>query len=311
MKTKPVTLKKSRLKQRASSWQLYLLLLPAVIYYVAFHYVPMYGVTLAFKKMTITGGLLGSPWADPLFTYFKQLFSDPAFWSALKNTLIIGIYKLVFYFPVPILLAILLNEVRNKAFKKGVQTILYLPRFISWTVMSGIVINMLSLNSGAVNALITSLGGTPINFLMDPGKFRGLLVITTIIKDAGWGSIIYFAAISNVNPELYEACIVDGGNRWTQMLHVTLPSIRPTITVMLILTIGSILVQDTQQVLTLYSPNVYTTGDILGTYIFRTGIENARYSFATAANLFNSVISLILIFIANSMSKVIGEDSLF
>lgn len=153
------------------------------------------------------------------------------------------------------------NEVRNKAFKRGIQTIIYLPRFVSWTVMAGIVINMLAYN-GAVNTVITALGGEPVNFLMDQSKFRAILVITTILKDAGWGSIIYFAAISGVSPELYEACIMDGGNRWTQMWHVTLPSIRPTITIMLILTIGNILIQDTQQVLTLYSPNVYSTGDI-------------------------------------------------
>lgn len=150
-----------------------------------------------------------------------------------------------------------------------------------------------------------------INFLMDASKFRAILVITTILKDAGWGSIIYYAAISGVSPELYEACEIDGGNRWTKMWHVTLPAIKPTITIMLILTIGNILIQDTQQVLTLYSPNVYTTGDILGTYIYRTGIENARYSFATAANLFNSLASLILILIANGMSKKFGEEGLF
>lgn len=302
---------KHRLGKRIlSCWQLYILLIPAIAYYIAFHYVPMYGVTLAFKKLTISGGLLGSPWAEPATLYFQQLFQDPAFWNALKNTIIIGVYKLIFYFPVPILLAVLLNEVRNKAFKRGIQTIIYLPRFVSWTVMAGIVINMLAHN-GAVNTVITALGGEPVNFLMDQSKFRAILVITTILKDAGWGSIIYFAAISGVSPELYEACIMDGGNRWTQMWHVTLPSIRPTITIMLILTIGNILIQDTQQVLTLYSPNVYSTGDILGTYIYRTGIENARYSFTTAANFFNSVVSLILVVIANAASKVVGEDSLF
>lgn len=310
-KRRAPTLQKKTWKRILTNWRLYVLLLPAIAYYIAFQYVPMYGVVLAFKKLTIKGGLLGSPWADPPSFYFKQLFADPAFWNALKNTLMIGIYKLVFYFPVPILIAILLHEIRGKMFKKTVQTIIYLPRFISWTIMASLVMNILSVNGGVLNSIITAFGGEPVNFLMDASKFRTILVITTILKDAGWGSIIYYAAISGVSPELYEACEIDGGSRLTKMWHVTLPAIKPTITIMLILTIGNILIQDTQQVLTLYSPNVYTTGDILGTYIFRTGIQNARYSFATAANLFNSPVSLILILIANGMSKKLGEESLF
>ncbi len=297
-------------KHILSCWQLYVLLIPAIVYYAMFHYSPIYGLTLAFKKLKITGGLLGSPWADPWNFYFNQLFQDPAFWNALKNTLIIGIYKLIFCFPVPIILAVLLNEVRNKAFKRGIQTIIYLPRFVSWTVMASIVINLLGTN-GIVNGIITSLGGESVNFLMDQSKFRGLLVFTTILKDSGWSSIVYFAAISSVSPELHEACILDGGNRFHQIWHVTLPAIKPTIVIMLILTVGNILVQDTQQVMALYSPNVYTTGDILGTYIFRTGIDNARYSFASAAQLFNSVVSMIFILIANFTSKLVGEESLF
>ena len=303
--------KKTLWKRIASCWELYLLLLPAIAFYILFQYVPMYGITIAFKKLSITKGFLGSPWAEPLTFYFQQLFKDPAFWNALKNTLIIGVYKIIFTFPVPILIAILLNEVRGKFFKKTVQTVIYLPRFISWTIMSGIVLNLLSVNGGLINNIITAFGGEPVNFMMDAGMFRGILVITTIFKDSGWSSIVFFAAISNINPELYEACRIDGGGRLAQIRHITIPGIRPIISIMLILTIGNILIQDTQQVLTLYSPNVYTTGDILGTYIFRTGIGLGRFSFSAAATLFNSVISLILIVVANYMANKLGDQGLF
>ena len=291
-------------------WELYLLLLPAILYYILFQYAPMYGIVVAFKKLTIRGGILHSPWIG--FEYFNQLFQDPAFWAALRNTVIIGIYKLIFFFPVPIIIAIFLNEMANEKFKRVVQTVIYLPRFISWTIMSGIIINILSVNGGVLNNVITGLFKTePINFLMNAGTFRGLLVITTILKDAGWGSIIYIAALTSINPELYEACVVDGGGRWKQIWNITLPGLRPIISIMLILSIGSILSQDATQVLTLYSPNVFDKGDILGTYVYRVGIEYGRFSFATAAGLFNSVISLFLILIANKFSKTVGENGLF
>ncbi|MFV0351792.1 MAG: ABC transporter permease [Oscillospiraceae bacterium] len=297
------------MKKILHSWQLYLLLLPAVLFFVLFKYVPMYGIVLAFKKQTISGGFFSGDWVGLL--YFKQLFEDPAFWNALRNTIIIGLYKLVFYFPVPIIIAILLNEIRQKWFRNTIQTIIYLPRFISWIVMAGLVMNVLSVNGGALNNIIKLFGGEAQSFLTQASSFRAIVVITTIIKDSGWSSIIYFAAISAINPELYEACAIDGGGRLRQMWHITLPGLRPIITIMLILTVGTILQQDTQQIMTLYSPNVYSTGDIIGTYVFRTGIEFGRFGFATAANLFNSVVALILTVVTNALSKRVGDDSLF
>lgn len=302
--------KQSKLKDMFKCWELYLLLLPAIVFYIMFQYMPMYGVIVAFEKLTIRGGILHSPIIG--FEYFRQLFQDPAFWSALRNTVIIGLYKLCFYFPVPILIAIFLNEMANARYKKVVQTIIYLPRFISWTIMSGIIMNILSVNGGVVNNVITGVfGGEPVNFLMEPNLFRGLLVVSTILKDAGWGSIIYIAALASINPELYEACVMDGGGRWVQIWNITLPGLRPIISIMLILSIGSILTQDATQVLTLYSPNVFEKGDILGTYIYRVGIEYGRFSFAAAAGLFNSAISLILILVANKLAKTIGDHGLF
>ncbi|MDL2327999.1 ABC transporter permease subunit [Ruminococcaceae bacterium OttesenSCG-928-A11] len=300
---------KKKLKQIVRSWELYALLLPALLFFVLFKYVPMYGIVMAFRKLSISGGFFSGEWVGLL--YFKQLFTDPAFWNALRNTILIGLYKLVFYFPVPILIAILLNEIRLKWFRNVVQTIIYLPRFISWVIMAGLVMNVLSANGGALNNILGLFGVAPRSFLTEAGSFRAILVITTIIKDSGWSSIIYFAAISSINPELYEACAIDGGGRLRQMWHVTLPGLRPIITIMLIMTVGTILTQDTQQILTLYSPNVYSTGDIIGTYVYRTGIEYGRFSFATAANLFNSVAALILTLTANFVSSKVGDDTLF
>lgn len=290
---------------------LYMMVLPLLAYYIIFCYLPMYGITLAFKELNLSKGITGSPWADDPFKYFKQAFQDSIFWRSFNNTLIISAMKLVFGFPVPIILALLLNAMMSIRFRKIIQTIIYLPRFISWVIVSGLLVSFLSLDSGMVNQLLEYLGKEPIDFLANESGFRWLLVFTEIWKGAGFASIIYMAALTALNPELFEAATVDGASKWQQVWNVTLPGIMPTILIMFILQVGNILNANFEQVYALYNPAVYSTADIIDTYVFRTGIEMARYSYSTAVGLFKSVISLLFLLIANYVVRRFGEEGLF
>ncbi len=284
---------------------LFSMLIPAVLYYVIFHYIPIYGVTIAFKDFKFSAGILGSPWVG--MKWFVKLFAMKSFWEVFSNTLIISVFKLICSFPAPIIFALLLMELNNVRFKKVVQTISYLPHFLSWVVLGGVFIQLLSPTSGPFGLAFNALGLQPIFFLGDNRWFRATLVATSVWKGMGWGSIIYLAALTAVNPELYEAALIDGANRLQRILHISIPSILPVISIMLIFAVGGIVSDDFDQVFNLYNPSVYKTGDVLSTYVYRQGIEKMEYGLSTAAGVFRNVISFILIIATNYASRRMGE----
>lgn len=295
---------KARLKEIRKHKYYFLLLAPGIIYFLLFNYWPMLGVTIAFKDFRLLDGVLGSPWAG--LKWFHILFQAPDFWIALRNTVIISFYKLVFNFPAPIILALLLNEVYHSGFKRIVQTIVYFPHFVSWVILGGILFSLFSSGSGLLALL--GLSASP---LMDPGKFRSMLVLTEMWKEVGWGTIIYLAAISGINPELYDAARIDGASRFHLVRHITLPSIASTIVILLILRTGHILNVGFDQIFILYNPLVYNVSDVLETYVYRVGITMGRYSFATAAGLFQSVVGLLLLLFTNRVAKRFGEQGIW
>ncbi|MBP1965051.1 ABC transporter permease [Paenibacillus aceris] len=282
----------------------YLLLLPGIIYFIIFKYIPMGGIMIAFQDFKIAGSMFTSPWVG--LKWFRILFESPDFWVALKNTVIISLYKLVFNFPAPIILALLLNEVLSGTFKRIVQTIVYFPHFVSWVVLGGILFSVFSVDTGLLKLL-----GFSSSPMMNPDAFRGFLVGSEMWKEAGWGTVIYLAAIAGVNPELYEAARMDGANRFQLVRHITLPSIASTIVVLLILRTGQILNAGFDQIFILYNPLVYNVSDILDTYVYRVGLTMGRYSFAAAAGLFQSVVGLIMLLTTNWLVRRMGERGLW
>lgn len=284
---------------------LLLLLVPGLIFYIVFRYKPMYGILIAFKDYRFRLGIMASPWVG--LDMFKQLWSSKDFWLVFRNTVVISSLKLLFGFPAPIILALLLNEIRALKFKRIVQTVSYLPYFISWVVLAGIFFQVLSPSAGPVNYVIKALTGKTLYFLGDPGLFRGTVVGLSVWKGVGWGAIIYLAALAGVNPELYEAAYIDGAGRWQRALHITLPSLAPVITILFILSVGGIVEDDFDQIFNLYRPVVYSVGDVLSTYIYRKGLAEMRYSFATAVGLFQNVLAFLLVMVTNVLSKRFGE----
>jgi ABC-type polysaccharide transport system, permease component len=288
---------------------LVIMFLPCVIYYIVFQYLPIYGLTLAFKDYRIIDGIGASPWVG--LKYFNFAFTSDDFWLSFKNTLIISGLKLMFNFPAPIILALLLNEVRRLHFKKLVQTVTYMPHFLSWIVLSGIVINFLSPSTGPINMLLSSMGIQPIYFVGNKEWFRQVLVVSSMWKEVGWGTIVYLASLAGVNSELYEAAVLDGAGRLKQTIHITLPAISPVIVIMFIFAVGGIVNDDFDQIYNLYNPAVYSVADVLSTYIYRMGLENMQYSYATAVGLFKNVIAFILILITNFVSKRYSDYGLW
>ncbi|MBU5442884.1 ABC transporter permease subunit [Paenibacillus sp. MSJ-34] len=280
---------------------LLLMLLPCLLFFFVFKYLPMYGITLAFKDYKVVKGIFGSPWVG--VENFQFLFEGREFPRALKNTLILSFYKLIFGFPAPIILALLLNELRKVFFKRFVQTLSYLPHFLSWVILAGIFMELFSPTRGTINYIISLFGGDPIFFFGDKHWFRTLLVSTEIWKSIGWGSIVYLAALSNVDTTLYEAAVVDGANRWKQMRYITLPAIMPVVTIMFIFAVGGIINDDFDQVFNFYNENVYEVGDVLSTYTYRIGITQMKYGLSTASGLFVNLIALILIIVTNSITR--------
>ncbi|MEC0175116.1 ABC transporter permease subunit [Paenibacillus favisporus] len=282
---------------------LLLMMVPAVIYYIIFNYAPMYGVLLAFKDFKITQGILGSPWVG--FKHFEMIFEDPYFYTVLRNTLMISVYKLLFGFPVPILFALMLSEITSTKFKRVVQTVSYLPHFISWVVLGGIFFTIFSLD-GPVNMIVHLLGGEKALFLADERYFRTILVVTSIFQGFGWGSIIYFAALSNIDPQLHEAAVMDGAGRFQRMFYISIPMLAPVIAIMLILSMSGILDAGFDQIFNMYNVKVYNVADIIDTYVYRKGLVEMDYSYATAVGLFKSVIALLLIVTVNTVVKRLG-----
>lgn len=290
-------------------WDLYLMLLPAMLFIIVYKYVPMYGVVIAFKDFNIMKGIMGSSWVG--FEHFRQLFMFDEFPRVVRNTIIISFMKLVFGFPAPIVIALLLNELMLKRFKRVVQTFTYIPHFISWVVVGGIVIDLLSPSSGIINKVMQSFGFEPVFFMSDGQWFRWILVFSDNWKEAGWGAIIYLAAILGINDELYQAARVDGASRLRQIWHVTLPCIRSTIVILLLLRIGHVFDAGFEQILVMYNAMVYEVADIIDTYVYRVGLGQMQFGLTTAAGLFKSVIGCGLLVLANWMARRMGEEGIF
>ena len=288
---------------------LYLLLIPAILYFFIFHYVPMYGVIISFKDYSFKKGILGSDWVG--LENFIYMFNLNDFYRVFWNSFCLSFLRLIFEFTVPIIIALLLNEIGSKRFKKITQTAIYLPHFISWAVIGGILVNFLSPTWGVVNDIIQRLGFEPIFFLGDPKYFRTTVVISSIWKEAGWGTIIYLAAITGIDVEQYEAATVDGANRWQRLIYITLPNIKTTIILMLILRMGSIMSNGFEQIYTLQNTQNLSVSEVFETYTYRVGLLGGRFSFATTVGLFASVISMIFLLTTNFISKKMGEETIF
>lgn len=287
---------------------LYLLILPGMLFMLIFRYIPIFGNVIAFMDFN-PYNMWNSTWVG--FDQFIKLFNKPAFMQTFYNTLYISILKMVCGFPIPIILALMMNEMRNMKFKKVAQTLLYLPHFISWVVMAGLIMNFLDPSTGLVTALLKSITGKDLQVLTDKALFVPMLIITDIYKTMGWGTIIYFAALSGVDPQLYEAAEIDGARKWKQMINITLPAITPTIVIMLILNCNNIVNAGFDQIFMLYSALVYDVADIIDTYVYRIGIQKADYSFSTAAGMFKSIIALVMILIVNFVAKKTGNEGIW
>ena len=286
----------------------YLIVLPVVVFYILFHYKPMYGLIIAFKNYSPAKGIMGSSWAG--LKHFEDFLTNPYFWRLMRNTLTISLSNLIFSFPAPIILALLLNEIKNKAFLRGSQMIMYIPHFISLVVICGMIINFTDID-GVINDLLNVFGIERKAYLNYPQYFVPIYVISDIWQGIGWNSIIYMAALTGIDTSLYEAATIDGAGRWKQTLHVTIPGILPTIIIMLLMRIGNLLSVGYEKVILLYNPLTYETADIISTYVYRKGLLEQNYSFSTAVGLFNSIISFILLIGANTLSKRCGEGSLW
>lgn len=287
---------------------LYLMLIPGLVWVIIFKYLPMYGLTMAFKDYQIFKGLSDSPWVG--LDNFERLISDRYFWPVLRNTLLISFYKIIFGFPVPIMIALMLNEVKNRIYRRSVQTMIYFPHFISWIIVAGLMYILFS-DQGLVNQIVESMGGESQIWMADPKYFRSIITASSIWKEAGWGTVIYMAALSGIDPQLYEAAFMDGANRLQRIWYITLPCLMPTIIILLTLRMGRVMQAGFGQVLALINPNVRQVGEIIDTYVYRIGLEQAEYSFSTAVGFFKSVSNFILIISANYLVKKSDHESLF
>ncbi len=291
------------------NWQIYLFIAPVFIYLMVFKYYPIYFVQIAFRNYRITRSVLDSPWVG--FANFMTMFDTPGFFDALTNSILISIYKLLAGFPMPIILALLLNEMNSLRFKRITQTAIYLPHFISWAIISGIMYNLLSVDGGVINNVIRAFGGKEIYFLGDPKYYRTILVLSNMWKEAGWGTILYLAAITNIDPSLYEAATVDGANRWQRLWHITIAGIRSTIVVLFIIRLGHVLDAGFEQAMALNNTMVRSVGDILDTFVYRIGLEEGKYTIATAAGLFKTAVAAVLVLSSDKVAKKLGESGLF
>ena len=282
---------------------LLLMLLPGILWYVVFKYLPMLGLSLAFTdygfkaKVSFIG-----------LKNFKRLFSSTIFWNAFRNTLVISIMNIVFYFPVPLIVALMINELKSNRLKKGIQFLIYIPYFFSWVVVGSIFVNLLSPSTGPVNALIKALGNDPIYFMASSKHFRGVIVLSYIWRQMGYGAVIYIAALTTVDPQLYEAATIDGAGHWGRLVHVTLPSIRSTVVTMLLLNLSHVLMIF-EQILVMYNAAVYDVADVLQTYVYREGVLNGDVGYSIAVGMFTSIISLILVLSTNKLSSVVLDET--
>ncbi|HGR3577276.1 TPA: ABC transporter permease [Streptococcus pneumoniae] len=304
-------LKKSRIQLTVEHiqkyWILYLMMIPATVLLILFTYGPMYGIIMAFQDFTVFKGYTGSPFVG--LKHFQRLFSDPLFYRLFKNTFMVGVLDFLFSFPAPLIFALILNEVRKVRFKSVVQSISYLPHFIPLVVMVGIIFELFG-SYGIINSLLSSLGMEPISFFTKSEWFLPLYIGSGVWKTIGWGSIIYMGALTNIDSTLYEAADMDGANRWHKMWHVTLPSLRPTVVTLFILNAGGIMQVGFEKVFLMSSPATYEVSDVLSTYVYRQGILNSDFSYSAAVGLFNNIVALLFVLLANKIAKKLGEEGI-
>lgn len=288
---------------------MYLLLFPGILYFVVFKYVPMLGLVMAFQDYKPFTGFINSPWVG--FKHFERFFMEPQFWSLFRNTLLLAIYNLVFFFPLPILLALMINEARREMFKRIVQTLLYLPHFISWVVAVGIFYVLFTTEGGVVNELLAQFGFEKIPFMLSEEWFRPMIIAQSIWKEAGWGTIIFLAALSGVDLQLYEAARMDGAGRWRQLWHITIPAIRSTIVILFILRLGTFLDTGFEHIFLMLNSMNREVGEVFDTYVYMKGLTQAQYSYSAAVGLFKSLVGLILVLGANKLAKKFGEEGVY
>lgn len=301
--------KSSKFSRLIKDRWLYIMLVPGVLYFLIFKYGPMLGLVAAFQDYQPFLGFFKSPWVG--FKHFQRFFTEPTFFQLLRNTVILALYNILFYFPLPIIISLLLNEIRRNWFKRTIQTMVYIPHFLSWVVIYSLTYTLFNGDSGAINNIIASAGGTKINFLASESTFRAMITGQVMWKDTGWGTIIFLAALAGVNPELYEAAEIDGANRWQQLLNITLPSIKSTIVTLLILRLGSFLNTGFEQIFLMINPLNRNVGDVFDTYVYSMGITNGQLSYTTAVGMFKSVASLILVVLSNNIAKKMGEEGIY
>ncbi|OXM87636.1 ABC transporter permease [Paenibacillus rigui] len=308
--------KKSKVLQRSAlakdlirdKW-MYLMLLPGIVYFIIFKYVPMYGILMAFQDYKPFLGIMNSPWVG--IKHFERFFSEPQFWDLFRNTVLLAVYNLVFFFPLPIVLALMLNEVRNDKFKGFVQTLVYIPHFVSWVVVVGIFYILLTTEGGILNELLYTITGTKIAFLLEPEWFRTMIVSQSIWKEVGWGTIIFLAALSGVDLQLYEAARMDGAGRWRQLWHITLPAIRGTIVILLILRLGNFLDSGFEHIFLMLTPTNREVGEVFDTYVYVKGLTQSQFSYSAAVGLFKSAVGLILVLGSNWLAKRFGQEGVY
>lgn len=287
-------------RELARNRSVYLMLAPVLAYFLVFQYVPMIGAVIAFKDFNPATGIQGSPWVG--LDWFRQFFDSLFVGRVIANTILINVYDVLLGFPAPIVLALLLNELTGTRFRQFVQTVTYLPHFISVVVVSGMLLDFLA-RDGVVGQIVASLGGTPQAVMSDPDWFRTVYVGSEIWQSVGWGSIIYLAALAGINPTLYEAARIDGANRWQRLRHITLPGLLPIIATLLVLRLGQLMTVGFEKIILLYNPATYETADVISTYVYRHGILDANYSYAAAVGLFNSAVAMVLLVVANKLSR--------
>lgn len=288
---------------------MYYMMIPGIVYFFIFKYVPMYGLLMAFQDYKPFSGIWGSDWVG--FKHFERLFTEQQFWNLFRNTALLAMYNLVFFFPVPIVLALMLNEVRRERFKRVVQTLVYIPHFVSWVVVVGVFYILFTTEGGVLNDLLFMLTGHKIAFLLEPEWFRTMIVTQSIWKEAGWGTIIFLAALSGVDLQLYEAARMDGANRWRQLWHITLPAIRGTIVILLILRLGTFLDSGFEHIFLMLTSTNREVGEVFDTYVYVKGLTEAQYGYSAAVGLFKSIIGFALVVGANWLARKSGEEGIY
>lgn len=296
-------------KQVLRNWQLYVFLIPTILYFLIFRYYPMYGLQIAFRNYKASKGIWGSQWVG--MRNFQRFFATADFWQLLENTLAISVGNLLISFPVPIILALLLNQMPSKRYKKIVQTVIYAPHFISTVVMVGIIFLFFSPSSGIINHIITAFGGQPIHFMAEASMFRPLYIGSEIWQGAGWGSILYLAALASINPELHEAAVVDGANKLQRVWHIDIPGILPTVVIMFILNSGKVMAVGFEKAYLMQTSLNISTSEIIATYVYKRGLLNSQFSFSATVGMFESVVNLVLIVTVNFISRKVSDSSLF